>query len=491
MGKVYLIGAGPGDEGLMTIKAVRVLKECTVVLYDRLVGNNVLKYINADCKVFYCGKEPGCHYKTQDEINDMIVSLVKEGHIVGRVKGGDPYVFGRGGEEALRLCEEGIEFEVIPGVTSAISVLNYAGIPITHRGVTQSFHIFTGKSAEKLNISWQAVAKLEGTLVFLMGLGNIENITNSLLLNGMDKNTPCAVVMRGTTSKQKKMIGTLENIALKIKEAAFKSPCIIVVGKVVTLSDSLGWYEKKTLFGWNICVTRSKEQAGLLSERLLNLGAEVTEINSIKIEETMSNLDEYKDRLHSYNYIIFTSVNSVNIFFDYLKEKEFDIRKLKARLATIGPATARSIKDRGVIPEIIAREFVAEDLFESIKSEAKKGDKILIPCSRDSRDYLYKELVHLGCDVDEVHIYYPSVGDIVNINSFKDVDIVLFTSPSTVRNMIKMVGSEEIQKKICIAIGPITEKELIENNINCFVCEEHSNEGLINKLLQLKEENVL
>lgn len=491
MGKVYLIGAGPGDEGLMTVKAAKGLKECTVVLYDRLAGNNVLKYINKDCKIFYCGKAPGCHYKTQDEINDMIVFLAKEGHTVGRIKGGDPYVFGRGGEEALRLCEEGIEFEVIPGVTSAISVLNYAGIPITHRGIAQGFHVFTGKSAEKLNISWGAVAKLEGTLVFLMGLSNIENITNSLILNGMDKNTPCAVIMKGTTSKQKKMIGTLENITLKIKEAAFKSPCIIVVGKVVTLSDDLGWYEKKPLFGWNICVTRSKEQAGLLSERLLKLGAEVTEINSIKIQKTMTNLDKYKDKLHSYDYIIFTSVNSVNIFFDYLKEKEFDIRKLKARLAAIGPATARSINNRGIIPEIIAREFVAEDLFERIKSEVKAGDKIFIPCSRDSRDYLCKELVSLGCKVDQVHIYYPSVGNIENVNSFNDVDIVLFTSPSTVRNMIKLVRREEIQKKLCVAIGPITEKELIKNSIKCFVCEEYSNEGLVRKLLQLKEENVL
>lgn len=491
MGKVYLIGAGPGDEGLMTVKAVRVLKECTAVLYDRLAGNNVLKYINEGCKVFYCGKEPGCHYKTQDEINDMIVSLAKEGHTVGRIKGGDPYVFGRGGEEALRLCEEGIEFEVIPGVTSAISVLNYAGIPITHRGIAQGFHVFTGKSAEKLNISWEAVSKLEGTLVFLMGLSNIENITNSLILNGMDKNTPCAVIMRGTTSKQKKMIGTLDNITLKVKEAGFKSPCIIVVGKVITLSDNLGWYEKKPLFGWNICVTRSKEQTGLLSERLLNLGAEVTEINSIKIEETMSNLDKYKDKLHGYDYIIFTSVNSVNIFFDYFKEKEFDIRKLKARLASIGPATAKSIKNRGIIPEIIAGEFVAEGLFQSIKSEVKAGDKIFIPCSRDSREYLSKELAYLGCEVDEVHIYYPSVGNIENGNSFNDVDIVLFTSPSTVRNMIKLVGRKEIQKKTCIAIGPITEKELTENNIKCFVCERYSNEGLIKKLLQLKEENVL
>ncbi|MCY6354158.1 uroporphyrinogen-III C-methyltransferase [Clostridium sp. ZS2-4] len=488
MAKVYLIGAGPGDEELMTIKAVTALEECTAVLYDRLAGNNILKYINEKCKVFYCGKEPGCHYKTQEEINDMLVSLAKEGHIVGRIKGGDPYVFGRGGEEALRLCEEKIEFEVIPGITSAISVLNYAGIPATHRGISQSFHVFTGKSAEKLNINWEAVSKLEGTLIFLMGLKNLESITNNLILMGKDKNTPCAVIRKGTTSKQKKVIGSLEDITFKVKEAGFTSPCIIVVGKVVTLSDSLGWYEKKPLFGWNICVTRSKEQSKVLSKRLLKLGAEVTEINSIKIEETSSNLDNYIHKLQSYDFIVFTSVNSVNIFFSYLQQKEFDVRKIKAKLAAIGPATARSIKDRGVIPEIIAEEFVSEDLFEKLKCHVKTGDEILIPCSKDSRKYLIKNMINLGCTVDEAHIYYPDAGDIVNANSFENVDIVLFTSPSTVRNMIKMVGLEKIKEKICIAIGPVTEKELTKNDIKSFVCDDHSNEGLVNKVIDISAE---
>ncbi|MCY6372185.1 uroporphyrinogen-III C-methyltransferase [Clostridium ganghwense] len=490
MGKVYLIGAGPGDEGLMTVKAAKVLKECTAVLYDRLSGNNVLKHINEECKVFYCGKEPGCHYKTQEEINDMIVSLSKEGHIVGRVKGGDPYVFGRGGEEALRLYEEGIEFEVIPGVTSAISVLNYAGIPITHRGIAQSFHVFTGRSSKNLDISWESVANLKGTLVFLMGLKNIEGITNNLISNGMDENTPCAVIMRGTTSKQKRVTGNLKSIGDKVREAGFTSPCIIVVGKVVEFTQELGWYEKKPLFGWNVCVTRSKEQAKSLSDKLLNLGAEVTEINSIKIKSTSSNLQNYMNKLENYDYIVFTSVNTVNIFFDYLKEREFDIRKLKARVAAIGRATESSIKERGIIPDITAGEFVAEELFKCLKSEVQEGDKVLIPCSRDSRQYLYEELIQCGCQVDRVHIYYPDIGEIVNVNSFNDVDIVLFTSPSTVRNMIKMVGIEEISKKICVAIGPITEKELVKNNIECFVCDEYCNEGLIKKLLQLKEDNI-
>ena len=222
MGKAYIIGTGPGDEELLTIKAVKVLEKCTAVLYDRLVSNNILNYLKEDCEIYYCGKEPGCHYKTQEEINEMIVKLVKDGHIVGRIKGGDPYVFGRGGEEVLSLQKEGLEFEVIPGVTSPIAVLNYAGIPITQRGMSQGFHIITGMTAAGEKINWQALAKETGTLVFMMGLENIERIMSNLLENGKDGSTPAAIVMRGTSSKQKKVIGTVDNICAKAREAGLK-----------------------------------------------------------------------------------------------------------------------------------------------------------------------------------------------------------------------------------------------------------------------------
>ena len=212
MSKAYIIGTGPGDEELLTLKAIKALGECTAVLYDRLVSNNVLNYLSEDCEVYYCGKEPGAHYKTQDEINEMIVKLANEGHLVGRVKGGDPYVFGRGGEEVLALEKEGIDFEVIPGVTSPIAVLNYAGIPITHRGIAQSFHIVTGMTAVEEKINFEALANETGTLVFMMGLSNLEKIVENLTKYGKNINTPAAVVMRGTSSKQKKVVGTLDNI---------------------------------------------------------------------------------------------------------------------------------------------------------------------------------------------------------------------------------------------------------------------------------------
>ena len=488
MGKVYFIGAGPGDEELLTLKAARILPTCTAVLYERLVNSSILRHLNNDCEVYYCGKEPGCHYKSQEEINEMLVFLAKQGHIVGRIKGGDPFVFGRGGEEILRLQEENIEFEVIPGITSAVSVLNYAGIPVTHRKIAQSFHVFTGKSAEGLNIDWKSVATLKGTLIFLMGFENLWDISLKLMENGMEPHRPCAVIMRGTTAKQKKVVSTLQNIAEKVREARLQSPCIIVIGEVVNFHQQFVWYEKKPLFGFNICITRSKEQSQQLREKLLDLGAEVTEINSIQIKNTDENLNPYLCRLEQYDYMVFTSANGVNIFFDKLLEEKIDIRRIKATFAAIGPATAEAIRSKGVIPQIIAEQFVAEALFDKLIEYVKPGDRILIPRSKNARPYLYEALTAFGCQVDEAHIYEVVPGELKDKSAFDNVDIVLFTSPSTVENTIAMVGLEKVKGKECIAIGPITQQALTEKNISCKVCDQYSVEGIIKKLLEIKEE---
>ncbi|CBZ02806.1 uroporphyrinogen-III C-methyltransferase [Clostridium botulinum] len=485
MSKVYLIGAGPGDEELITLKAIRALKKCTAVMYDRLANGELLKYLAPNCEIYYCGKEPGCHYKSQDEINKMLVKLAKEGHIVGRIKGGDPYVFGRGGEEVLDILEENIEFEVIPGVTSPVSVLNYAGIPITHRGISRGFHIFTAMTKDKLDIDWKSVVNIGGTLVFLMGLGRLELITKGLIENGMDKESKVAVVMKGTTSKQKKVIGNLENIVEKVKEAKLESPVIIVVGEVVSFSDKLNWYEKKPLFGRNICITRTKEQAKELKVQLLDLGAEVTEINSIEIKNAEKNLRPYLNRLKEYDYIALTSVNAVKIFFDYLIKENIDIRNINAKFGAIGPATSEAIKVRGIMPSIKSKHFVAESLFEEMKKHVQSGDKVLVPRSKDARPFLVDALRKEGCIVDEVHIYETLCGKCTHTERFEDADTVLFTSPSTVKNMIPMVGIDSIKEKSIIAIGPITAAELDKNNIECSICDEYSINGIIDKLLDL------
>ncbi len=487
MSKVYIIGTGPGDEELLTLKAVRVLKECTAVLYDRLVSNNVLNYLNENCEIYYCGKEPGAHSKTQEEINELLIYLAKKGHIVGRIKGGDPYVFGRGGEEVIALADEKIAFEVIPGVTSPIAVLNYAGIPITHRGIAQSFHVITGKSAQDLKVNFKALALEEGTLVFMMGLSNLDNIVNELVTNGKDLCTPCGVVMRGTSAKQKKVIGTLDNISQKVKDANLQSPCIIVVGEVVNLNESLNWYENKPLFGKNICITRSKKQSEHLKNKLVELGAEVTSFNSIEIKNSANNLDNYISKLSEYNHIVFTSVNSVEIFFDYLIKKDYDIRGIKAKISAIGHATEKALNKRGIICFTKAKEFIGEGLVTILKPHLKEYEKLLLPCSCKSREYIYDELTKTGVEVDKVHIYDTVCGDIKNKRSFDEVDIVFFTSPSTVKNMVEMLGVEQIKKKKVIAIGPKTNETLEELGIKTSVCVEHSEEGFLKEIESLSQ----
>lgn len=485
MSKAYIIGTGPGDEELLTVKAVNALKKCTAVLYDRLVSNNILNYLNDDCLVYYCGKEPGAHYKTQEEINEMLVKLAKEGHIVGRVKGGDPYVFGRGGEEVLALEEENIPFEVIPGVTSPIAVLNYAGIPITHRGIAQSFHIVTGMSANNLNVNFKALAMEEGTLVFMMGLSNLENIRDQLVANGKNSETPCAVVMRGTCSKQKKVIGTLNNISEKVKEAGLKSPCIIVVGEVVTLNEKLSWYENKPLFGKNICVTRSQKQGATLRQKLRDLGAEVTSMSAIEIKNTAENLDNYIEKLEQYDHIVFTSVNSVNIFFDYLVEKRYDIRRIRAQISAIGKATWGSLEKRGIMCAVKAREFMGTGLVEALKPHINSGDKVLIPCSSIAKKDVAEGLKEAGAEVERVFIYDTVKGCVRNPKAFDEVDIVFFTSPSTVYNMVDMVGLEAIKEKHVIAIGQRTNKALEEFGIHADVCREHSEDGFLKEIIDI------
>lgn len=487
LGKAYIIGTGPGDEELLTVKAVKVLEKCTAVLYDRLVSNNILNYLNENCLVYYCGKEPGAHYKTQEEINDMLVKLVKEGHTVGRVKGGDPYVFGRGGEEVLALVNEKLDFEVIPGVTSPIAVLNYAGIPITQREIAQSFHIVTGMTSAGEKTNWEALSKENGTLVFMMGLENIERIVTNLISNGKVKETPAAVVMRGTSSKQQKVVGKLENIVEKVRESKLKSPCIIVVGDVVKLNEKLAWYEKKPLFGTNICITRTREQGASLKSSLRELGAEVTEINSIKIKSTKENLKDYMSKLSEYDHIILTSVNGVNNFFDYLVEENYDIRKIKAKFSVIGKATKNALIKRGIVPFLMAREFVGEGLFKVLYPYLIAGEKVLIPCSSSSREYLTDEISKLGLQVDRVHTYDTVCGELRNKRVFDEVDYVLFTSPSTVNNMIDMLGLEKIKEKKLIAIGPQTAKAIIDKKMECRVCSKHSEEGFLKEIISFRE----
>lgn len=487
---VYIIGTGPGDEDLLTIGAIRALRRCTAVLYDRLCASNVLNYLPKGCKIYYCGKTPGAHSMSQEEINELLVELAEEGHIVGRIKGGDPFIFGRGGEEILALEEANIPFEVIPGITSFISVLSYAGIPVTHRKIAQDFHVVTGKSQDESNVNYSALARENGTLIFMMGLNKLSEIVSSLIEQGKPRDTLVAVVMRGTTSKQKKVIGNLENIEDKVKEAGLISPCIIVVGEVVKFQDKFNWYERKPLFGHNICITRSKKQSQNLKNKLKELGAQVTEINSIAIENTSCNMDKYINSLDKYSYIVFTSANAVEIFFDYLVDKEYDVRNISGKIIAIGKKTEACIRIRGIVPYKVANHFTSEGLLEELLDEVQRGDMILNPGSSISRDVIKEALEAKGAIVDKVGIYDTVCTELLDKNAFNDVDYVFFASPSAVRNMIQLVGLDNIRLKKVIAIGPTTAKELQKHGIQAYVCNEHSEEGFIEEIIKIINEEV-
>lgn len=484
MGKVYLIGGGPGAPDLITLKAINVLKECTAILYDRLSGSEILKYVNKDARLYYCGKEPGCHYKTQAEINNTLVKLAKEGHTVGRIKGGDPYIFGRGGEEALALIDENIDFEVVPGITSPIAALNYGGIPVTHRKIAQSFHVFTAKSAANLNLDFETIAKLKGTKIFMMGYEQLESICIGLMDAGLSKDTPVALVMSGTTSKQKKAVGTLNDITRIAKDKGLSNPSIIVVGEVVKFSSKLNWFEKLPLFGRNICVTRSKSQSKEICNELSKLGASVTEINSIAIKPNLESIKEVVDKLEEYKYILLTSVNGVEMLFSSLAYNDIDIRTIKGEFISIGDATTKALKSKGIIPSLTAKEFTGEGLFKVIEPKVESGDKILIPRSKKGREYIVNALRDIGAEVDDIHVYDTVIGENHNLISFDECDTVLFTSPSTVNNMVTLVGVDKLKEKSIISIGPITSKALDTYKLTYIQCDKIGNEGIIDTLIK-------
>ncbi len=368
-GKVYLVGAGPGDIGLLTIKGLKCLKKADVVVYDFHLNAQVLNYINHDAEFIYAGKRGGHHTMTQDEINAVLVQKAKEGKRICRLKGGDPFVFGRGGEEAEALWKEGIEFEVVPGVSSAIAAPAYAGIPLTHRLFSSSFAVIPGyedAAKKESTIEWSKLATGVGTLVFLMGVKNVDLIAQKLIENGRSPDTPVAIVRWGTRPDQKTIVGTLKNIAELVKEKHIKPPAVMVVGDVVKLRESLKWYEKKPLFGHRILVTREHAEG---FEPLEELGAEIIEFPTIEIvpPERYDELDISIDKINTYNWLIFTSRNGVKYFFKRFFEKERDIRDLSGiKICAIGAKTAQEIKKYGLKVDLVPDEFRAEGLIETI-----------------------------------------------------------------------------------------------------------------------------
>jgi uroporphyrinogen III methyltransferase/synthase len=501
-GFVYLVGAGPGDPELITLKGRRCIKEADVLVYDYLASKSLLRHAKEETEKIYVGKKGGDHTLSQDGINNLLVKLALEGKTVCRLKGGDPFIFGRGGEEAEVLKENDIEFEIVPGVTSAISAPAYAGIPLTHRSANSTLALVTGHedpAKENSSINWESLAKGIGTIVFLMGVKNLPNISKKLIENGKDPKTPVGLVRWGTTPSQETLTGTLENISLKVKENNFKAPAIIVVGDVVNYREKLKWFEKKRpLLGKTIMITRARAQASSLVEKLLSLGAECIEYPTIKIVEPddKTSLFDSIENIRTFDWLIFTSVNGVKHFFKALFEKGSDVRALGSlKTAVIGPATRDELKNYGINTDVFPESYRAESVVEAFENIDIKGKKILIPRAMEARSVLPDELKKMGAVVHEVTAYKTipqsdKKDEILSDFLNGKIDMVTFTSSSTVKNFKALFTEEEFKSIILkfkpVSIGPITTDTAVELGLTPQItADEYTIDGLVDSILKL------
>ena len=470
-GMVYLIGAGPGAPGLITLKAIECIKEADVVVYDYLANKRFLEYAGKRAEIIYVGKQGGAHTLPQDEINKLIIKKAQKGKIIARLKGGDPFIFGRGGEEAEEIIQAGIPYEVIPGVTAGVAAAAYAGIPLTHRDFTTTVAFITGHedpAKEDSNIYWDKISTGIGTLVFYMGIGNLEPNMKKLIENGRSPDTPVALIRWGTTSNQETIIGTIKDIAEKAKQANFKAPAITVVGGVVSLRDKLRWFDKKPLFGKKIIVTRSREQASDFSVLLEKYGAEPIEFPTIETvpPKDWKEIDRAIKNLPKYDWAIFTSINGVKYFIERLKKQGKDIRELKGiKICAIGPATAKAIEDLGIKVDLLPKEYRAESIITGLGKTKIKGRRFLLPRALKAREVLPEEIKRLGGKVDVVTAYRTvqpkeKTDEIRKMLREKRVDVVTFTSSSTVENFVNMFKRNEVPGILngtrVACIGPIT-----------------------------------
>ena len=467
-GKVYLVGAGPGDPGLITVKGVEYLKKADVVVYDHLLDDQLLGLAPAEAEKIYVGKTGSEHSREQDEINRLLVSRAKEGKTVVRLKGGDPFVLGRGGEEAEVLARNGVPFEVVPGITSAVAVPAYAGIPVTHRGLASSFAVITGHedpAKEASSINWERLSQGVDTLVFLMGMKNLSMIVSRLIENGRPPSTPVAVIKDGTQPEQKTVVATLENIVARVEECNLRAPSIIVVGEVVRLRERLRWFDNRPLFAKRVLVTRARHQASVLSRLLSERGAIPFELPVISIQSAdTSELDRAISRLRQFDWLLFTSVNGVEAFFSRLTGVRLDGRALNGlKVGAIGPATAEAMKARSIIADYVPAVYTSEGIIKGLKEFDVAGKKFLLPRADIADKELVKGLEGLGAEVSEIAVYrtVPAADAIARARDlFRSgvIDVVTFTSSSTVSNLVSILGDEKSRmdgiKTACI--GPKT-----------------------------------
>lgn len=454
MSKVYLIGAGPGDPELLTVKGRRILETADAVLFDHLAPAGLLDLAPPHAERIYVGKKKSAHAYSQEEICAMLIEHARRGQTVVRLKGGDPFIFGRGGEEAEALADAGVPFEIVPGVTTPLGIAAYTGVPLTHRDHTSAVTFVTGHAVGE--IDWDRVGMAE-TLVIFMGLTTFRQIAHELMARGRSPETPAMAVRWATRPDQETLAGTLQTLPGLIEESGMKPPATIIVGEVVRLREKLNWYERLPLFGKRIVVTRAAGQAAQLASKLEELGACVIEIPTIEIHPALdaAPLDAAIADLASYDWLIFTSANGVRFFVERLDRSAADLRSLRARICAIGPATRAAIEALHLKVDLMGQEYVAESLLAAFAAHDLAGKRILLPRAAVARDVIPEELARRGALVEVVEAYRTTPPE--HVREFPaGVDAVTFTSSSTVQNFVSLYGAESMAGAQAISIGPIT-----------------------------------
>ncbi len=491
-GVVYLVGAGPGDPGLMTARSLELIATADAVFYDRLIPPGALDGAREDAELVYVGKQPGVPSVPQDEIGERLIEAARAGKSVVRLKGGDPFVFGRGGEEGEVLREAGVEFEMVPGVTAGVAATAYAGIPVTHRDDASAVAFITGHEdplKQESAIDWEALARFPGTLVFYMGVKRLAQNAASLIAAGRNADEPAAAIERGTWPGQRTVGATLGTIAEAVEREAVKAPALIVVGEVAKRREQLAWLERRPLHGRRVVVTRARAQASGLAATLRGLGAEVVELPAIRIEPRIDS-DEVRrvaGGVGAYDLICLTSPNGVRLLFEAMEAAGLDARALAGvTVAAIGPGTARALAERSVLADVVPERFVAEGLIEALEDEEVAGTRVLIARAAEARDVLPDALRERGAEVDVVALYetvreQPGVEE---IEAAQGADYVTFTSSSTVTNLTETLGDSFPKDARIVSIGPITSETIRAKGLEVHVeAERHDIDGLLTALL--------
>jgi len=502
-GKVYLVGAGPGDPGLITVRGVECIQRADVIVYDYLSNPYLLRHARPGAEIIYVGKQARDHALTQDEINAVLVKNGRAGKIVTRLKGGDPFVFGRGGEEAEELQRAGIPFEIVPGISSSIAAPCYAGIPVTHRAVATAFMVITGHedpTKGESQVDWKNVAEFFGTRIILMGVERIGLIAGELMKHGASPELPVAMVRWGTTGNQQTITGTLATIADVVAKTGFKAPAVTIIGEVAKLRDTLNWFEKRPLFGKRIVVTRSREQASELVRQLTELGADVLEIPTIKITppKNLAPLHEAVEAMGEYDWVVFTSPNGVDALFRAFYEAHKDLREFgPVRIAAVGAATAQKVADYHLDVDFMPKEFTTDALLAAFKGEIDcENVHFLLPRADLADERLARGLEDLGGIVDDLDAYatVPETEDRTGHRArllAEGADLVTFTSSSTVTNFCNLVDvpalTKQFPKLSFVSIGPVTTKTAKERGLAIAVeATEHTIPGLVQAILKLR-----